>query len=400
MTEHTLIVGAGQAGATVAAHLRELGYPGQISIVGSEPHAPYQRPPLSKKFLSGEWPQQRLLLRPESFWSDHDIGLLRGKTVEAIDLANRRISAGGEMISWDKLVLTTGTRPRTLTHTETDERLHSIYSIEDVARLKSQFRPGTELAIIGGGYVGLEIAAVAKQTGLGVTLVEQAERILNRVACTETATCFRQLHVRHGVRILEGTKVAGIKANPGNKRILELSTGERLVADVIVAGIGAIPNVELAEAAGLEIENGIKTNARGRTSAANVWAAGDCASFPLNGTTCRLENIQNAVDMAETVAKDIIGNGQDYRPIPWFWSDQYDVKLQIAGLNHGFDRIVSTTSAKGVSNWYFKDRRMIAVDAMNDPRAYMAARRLLERNIEVEPSAFDRPDFQPLSLLA
>jgi len=253
--------------------------------------------------------------------------------------------------------------------------------------------------IIGGGYIGLEAAAVAAKLGLDVTVIEMAPRILQRVAAPETSAWFRTLHRAHGVKILEST---GLERLPGKTRITgaRLSDGREIAADFAIVGVGILPVTALAEAAGLALENGIRTDAQGRTSDPAIWAAGDCASFPWRGDRLRLESVQNAIDQAELVAENMLGAGKSYTPVPWFWSDQYDTKLQIAGLNTGYDRIVTRgPQGDAVSFWYFKGERLLAVDAMNDPRAYMVGKRLLELGRTVAPAAVASPTTNLKALL-
>jgi 3-phenylpropionate/trans-cinnamate dioxygenase ferredoxin reductase subunit len=238
---------------------------------------------------------------------------------------------------------------------------------------------------VGGGYIGLEAAAVAAARGMQVVLVEMADRILQRVAAPETSAYFRALHARHGVDIREGV---GLERLLGEGRVsgARLTDGSEMAADMVIAGIGIAPDTGLAEAAGLDIDNGIAVDAQGRTSDPAIWAAGDCASFPHEGGRLRLESVPNAIDMADCVAGNILGRAQDYVPKPWFWSDQYDVKLQIAGLGAGHDRIVTRDGGAAVSFWYYRGERLLAVDAMNDPRAYMVAKRLIEAGRSADPA--------------
>jgi 3-phenylpropionate/trans-cinnamate dioxygenase ferredoxin reductase subunit len=263
--------------------------------------------------------------------------------------------------------------------------VYTVRTLADVDRMQPEFRPGARLVVIGGGYIGLEAAAVARKLGLEVTLVEAAPRILGRVACAETADAIRALHQTHGVTIREGVGVARITGDTRANGV-ELATGEVLAADFVIVGIGVLPAVALAEAAGLVIENGIAVDPQGRTSDPHIWAAGDCASFDLDGTRIRIESVGNAIDMAELVAENMLGAGRDYVPKPWFWSDQFDAKLQIAGLNTDYDQIV-TRDDDGQSFWYFREGRLIAVDALNDAKAYMVGKRLIEGGKLITPEA-------------
>lgn len=382
-----VVIGAGQAGASFVAKLRSLGYKGKITLIGEEPVPPYQRPPLSKKYLLGEMELERLYLRPESYYAENGIDLHLNETVTAIDGADKVVIAGGQQIAYDDLVLTTGSVPRRLPGS-VGGALQGVYvvrDLKDVDSMAPEFEAGRHVLIVGGGYIGLEAAAVAASRGLKVTLVEMADRILQRVAAKETSDYFRALHGKHGVDIREGV---GLETLTGEGRVsgARLSDGSTLEVDFVIVGVGITPATALAEAAGLEIENGIKVDEQGRTSDSHIWAAGDCASFPWNGQRHRLESVPNAIDMAECVAENIMGAGKTYVPQPWFWSDQYDVKLQIAGLNAGYDRIVTRKVGTGTSFWYYRGERLLAVDAMNDPRAYMVGKRLIEGGKTADPA--------------
>ncbi len=378
--QRIVVVGAGQAGAALVAKLRALGHEGPVTLIGEEPVPPYQRPPLSKQYLMGEMELPRLFLRPESFYAEHDIELRTNTKVSAIDRAARTVRAGGEEISYDALALTTGSVPRHLPAALGGnlDGVHLVRTLADVDAMAPSFRQGARVLVIGGGYIGLEAAAVAAKLGLEVTLVEMAERILQRVACKETSDFFRDLHTAHGVDIREGVGLICLNGD-GAVSGATLSDGTELDADFVVVGIGIAPAIGLAKDAGLETENGIRTDAQGRTSDPSIWAAGDCASLPYKGRRIRLESVQNAIDQAECVAANILGANVDYVPVPWFWSDQYDIKLQIAGLNHGYDRVVTRGGHDGtISFWYYAGDTLLAVDAMNDARAYMVGKRLIE----------------------
>ncbi|MHA6265963.1 FAD-dependent oxidoreductase [uncultured Aliiroseovarius sp.] len=378
---HVVVIGAGQAGASLVAKLRNAGFDGEITLIGAETAPPYQRPPLSKAYLLGEMEVERLYLRPESFYAENNITLRLGTQVDAIDAANHLVVIGDEKLPYDQLALTTGSVPRRLPGSIGGalEGVHVVRTLDDVDRMATEFSQGRRVLIIGGGYIGLEAAAVAAKKGLKVTLVEMADRILQRVAAPETSDYFRALHTAHGVDIREGV---GLDRLTGDGRVTGavLSDGTTLEVDFAIVGVGIAPDTTLAEAAGLEIDNGIKTDALGRTSDTAIWAAGDCASFPYHGTRIRLESVPNAIDQAEIVARNIMGENVDYIATPWFWSDQYDVKLQIAGLNVGYDNVVTRRDGDDASAsfWYFQGDTLLAVDAMNDPRAYMVGKRLIE----------------------
>ncbi|MDO6586345.1 FAD/NAD(P)-binding oxidoreductase [Salipiger sp. 1_MG-2023] len=395
-----VVIGAGQAAASLVARLRAKGHDGEITVIGAEAVPPYQRPPLSKAYLLGEMDQERLYLRPRDFYEAQGIELMLGTPVTAIDLSARTLIANGEMIGWDDLVFCTGSEPRRLPAAigGTLDGVCVVRTLADVDAMAPRFTKGARVLIVGGGYIGLEAAAVASKLGLKVTLVEMAERILQRVAAPETADFFRALHRAHAVDIREGVGL-GALTGAGRVEAAELTDGTKLPVDFVIAGVGIVPEVELAEAAGIAIENGIRTDATGRTSAPNVWAAGDCASFPHKGAQIRLESVGNAIDQAELVADNILGAGRAYEAKPWFWSDQYDVKLQIAGLNNGYDRLAVRKGEGTCSHWYYAGATLLALDAMNDPRAYMVGKRLIEAGKSPDPDAVADPATDLKSLL-
>ena len=393
-----VVVGAGQAGASLVAKLRALGHAGPITLIGAEPVPPYQRPPLSKAYLTGEMEEERLYLRPASFYAEHAIDLRLGATATHIDRTARTVAVGGEAIPYDALALCLGATPRRLP-AAIGGNLAGVFALRglaDVDAMRAAFQPGRRLLVVGGGYIGLEAAAVARKLGMEVTLIELAPCILGRVAAPETADYFRALHRAHGVDLLEGT---GLTRLLGTTHVTGaiLSDGREIPCDAVVAGVGITPDTGLAEGAGLSLDNGIATDTHGRTDDPHIWAAGDCASFATATGRMRLESVQNAIDMAEVVAANILGADTPYHPQPWFWSDQYDVKLQIAGLNAGYTYIVRRETGEAVSHWYFAHDRLISVDAMNDPRAYMVGKRLIEQGKSPSPEAIQAtPDLKAL----
>ncbi|MEM9709235.1 MAG: FAD-dependent oxidoreductase [Pseudomonadota bacterium] len=394
-----VIVGGGQAGVSLAFKLRDLGHDGEVTLIGEEPDPPYQRPPLSKAYLLGEMTRERLYLRPAEAYDDKGISLRTDARVTGIDPKAKTLNLGGETLAYDHLALTTGAVPRRLP-VEMGGDLDGLYPVRtlaDIDRMEPEFREGAKVLIIGGGYIGLEAAAVAAKKGLQVLLIEAGPRILARVAAPETSDYFRAAHEAKGVEIRENTALLRLLGD-GSVTGAELSDGSQVEADFAILGIGIDPDTALAETAGLALENGIKTDARGATSVPGIWAAGDCASFPYWGRRIRLESVQNAIDQAEAVAANILGAKADYVPHPWFWSDQYDIKLQIAGLSDGYGHVVVRETAKGRSHWYFKDARLIALDAMNDPRAYMVGKRLIEAEKSPDPAiiADGEADLRPL----
>ncbi|WP_341233146.1 FAD-dependent oxidoreductase [uncultured Sulfitobacter sp.] len=398
---HVVVIGAGQAGSSCVAKLRNSGFEGKVTLIGAETVPPYQRPPLSKAYLLGDMTLERLFLRPESFYSEYDIDLMLGTHVDSIDTAAQTIRVNGDDMPYDSLVLTTGSVPRRLPASIGGalDGVHVVRDLTDVDTMGPRFTKGARVLIVGGGYIGLEAASVAAKLGLNVTLVEMGDRILQRVAAPQTSDFFRDLHRSHGVDIREGV---GLERLIGDTHVTaaHLSDGSELPVDFVIVGVGIGPAQELAEAAGIEIDNGIKTDSHGRTSAPNVWAAGDCTSFPYRGTRIRLESVPNAIDQAECVAENIMGADKEYAAKPWFWSDQYDVKLQIAGLNTGYDRVITRrTDEDSVAFWYYKGAELLAVDAMNDPRGFMIGRRLIEAGKSPAPELIEDPETDLKALL-
>ena len=399
--DHIVVIGAGQAGSSCVAKLRAEGFTGQITLVGGEPVPPYQRPPLSKAYLLGEMAEERLYLRPAAFYADNDITLRLNTRAVAIDASAKRVTLeGDDVLSYDHLVLTTGAHPRTLP-AAIGGTLNNVFTVRDLAdadAMAPAFAAGKKALIIGGGYIGLEAAAVAAKRGVQVTLVEMAARILQRVAAPETSDYFRALHASHGVDIREGV---GLERLTGDDAVTGavLTDGTTLDIDFAIVGVGIAPATILAEGAGLTIDNGIATNAMGQTSNPAIWAAGDCASAPLHGAQIRIESVGNAIDQAEAVARNIMGAATPYTPKPWFWSDQYDCKLQIAGLNVGYDAVHVRADGAARSHWYYKGRTLIAVDAMNDPRNYMIGKRLIEAGKSPDPAVLTDPETDMKALL-
>lgn len=399
-----VIVGAGQAGFALAAKLRALKDERPITMIGSEPCLPYQRPPLSKKYLLGEMEFDRLTFRPESWYGENDIDIRLSTPVEAIDRENRLVRLfDGSAIPYDRLALATGATPRRLPSAIGGD-LAGVFTVRDKAdadALADEMKAGRRLLIIGGGYIGLEAAAVARKLGLEVTLIEMADRILARVAAPETADAMRAVHASEGVVIREKTGLIRLIGLEGRVKGAELSDGTVLDVDMVIVGIGVLPNDQLASEAGIETMNGILVDSHGRSSDPDIFAMGDCAVQDWNGTRVRLESVQNAVDQAEAVAAVLAGGDEPYRPKPWFWSDQYDVKLQIAGFNLGYDETLSRPGARegSLSVWYFRQGMLVAVDAINDAKAYVTGKKLLETGREPDRSLLADPSADLKQLL-
>ena len=383
MTTGVVIVGGGQAGASAAAKLRELDADVGITLICAETVLPYQRPPLSKKYLSGEMPLDRLVLRPQDWFDQHRVTVRSGIRVEEIDTVERCvILPGDETVPYDKLLLTTGSSARRLPSDIGGDLsgVHYLRSASDADGMRPAMKAGRELVVIGGGYIGLEVSAIAAQLGMRVTVVEMTDRILQRVAAPQTSDFYRDLHTANGVKILEGVGLSRLIEQDGHLAGAELTDGSVLGADVVLVGIGVQPVTDLAEQAGLALDNGIAVDKFCCTSNSDIYAAGDCASFDFRGERIRLESVPNAIHQGEVAVANILGTLCPYRAAPWFWSDQYDVKLQIAGLNSGYDStLVRPGKREGAQSiWYYKGDQLLAVDAMNDAPSFMMARRIIE----------------------
>ncbi len=382
MTERLIIVGAGQAAAQTVHSLRQQQFAGAITVVGEEPFLPYQRPPLSKKYLAGELPRERLFLRPASFYAERDISVELGTRAAALDLSARSVRlADGRTLDYDRLVLATGSQVRRLRVPGSDLRgVHYVRTIADVDAISASLTPSARVVMIGAGYIGLEVAAVLRQRGLAVTVLEAADRILSRVVCPEVAAFYLRHHTAAGVDIRCGATVSAMHGRTSVDSI-ETDSGEHFECDVVIVGIGVIPNTELAGAAGLPCDNGIVVDEFARTPDPYVLAAGDCTNHPhpLLGRRVRLESVQNAIHQAKVAAATVLGAPSAYSEVPWFWSDQYDLKLQIAGLSEGFDEVVlrGDPEAASFAAYYFAAGRLIAVDAVNSPRDFIQAKKLL-----------------------
>lgn len=390
--QQIVVIGAGQASANLVDALRQHGFEGEIVLIGEEPFKPYQRPPLSKKFLAGEMTQDRLLVRPESFYEKNRITLRLGERVDRIDRSAKVVVlASGEKIRYDKLAITTGTRVRKIP-VPGAELKGVLYSrgIEDIEHMKGFLDSSPQVAIIGAGFIGLETAAVLRKMGKEVVVLEMQDRVMPRVVAPLVSEYFQKLHEKNGIVIRTGVTVAGFEGTDGRLSAVLLGDGTKIPAQMAVVGIGVIPNAELAQAAGLECENGISVDDCARTSDPDIVAAGDVASHPnaFFGRRIRLESVHNAGEQAKTAAAALCGKPEIYKQYPWFWSDQYDTKLQMVGLSQGYD----TTALRGdmaagsFSVFYFQGDKLLAVDSISKPADHMQARRLLNNQIAITPA--------------
>lgn len=391
MTTTTVIVGAGQAGSDLTTALRQLGYTGRIVLIGDEKAPPYRRPPLSKAYLSGEIGEDALYLKPLATYEKQNVELQTGVKVTALDRQAHTVTLdNGEVIKYDKLALTTGGRARRLPLPGAEKpNVHYVRTLDDIARLKEQFLEGRRLVIVGGGYIGLEAAAVGIKKGLKVTLVEALPRMLARVTGPELSQYYYGVHTAHGVDIRLG---AGVQALEGGDTVetVVLQDGTKIPADLLIVGIGLIPNTELAEQAGLAVDNGVLVDLYAQTSDPDIVAAGDCTNHE-NGfleRRLRLESVPNASEQARVAAASIMGQKVPHAGVPWFWSDQYDLKLQMVGLSQGYDQVVirGSMEANNFSAFYLKDGVVISVDCVNRPQDFMIGKKLVGGKMKIAPA--------------
>ena len=395
-----IIVGAGHAGGQAAASLRQEGYEGDIVIIGDEPHIPYQRPPLSKQYLAGEHGLDRVYLRPEKFYADRNITLRSGVRVESINPANQTVNtADGRSFSYEKLLLATGSRPRRLSLPGNElPGVHYLRTIADVDAIKAEMAPGREVVVVGGGYIGLEVAAVCVEAGMAVRVLEMEERILQRVTTPAMSEFYHQLHSGRGVQLHTATAVTGFA---GGQRVRQVLCGERaFAADLVIVGIGIVPNVELARDAGLACDNGIVVDDRCQTTDPNIYAAGDCTNHPnpLLERRLRLESVPNAMEQARVAAANMCGGNKAYASVPWFWSDQYELKLQMVGFAEDGDTEIlrGDKDANQFAVFHLRDGAVVAVDAVNSPREFMVCRRLVGKAVDAEALADPETDLKAL----
>ena len=388
--ENIVIIGAGQAGAQAAVSLRQKGFSGAITLVGDEGYQPYQRPPLSKKFLAGELPAERLALKAPNFYVDKQIELLTGRRAVAIERSRRRVILDDQQIlPYDKLLLALGSRVREIPVAGARlSGVHYLRTIDDVTGIQTNFSSGQRLVIVGGGYIGLEVAAVAKQQGLDVIVVEAMQRVMARVVAPEVSQFYARLHREAGVEILCDT---GVTAFEGDNRVEHVVTadGTRIPCDLVVVGIGIVPETTLAEAALIDCDDGILVDQYTTTNDADIFAAGDCTRHPskLTGGLLRLESVANAIEQAKIAAVAMLGEPRAYDQVPWFWSDQYDIKLQIAGLAHDYDSVIlrGNPDTNSFAVFYLREGRLIAVDAINRAREFMQGKKLVLNGAAIPP---------------
>ena len=395
-----VIAGAGHAAGQTAASLRQEGFEGDIIIIGDEPYIPYQRPPLSKQFLSGEQGIERVYLRPEKFYQDKNVTVKVNTRVESIDTNAQTVTTDkGETIAYEQLLIATGSRPRKLSIPGSDLKgIHYLRTIDDVNGIRDEMQPGKRLVIVGGGYIGLEVASVGIEAGLEVHVLEMEDRILQRVTTPEMSAYYHELHAGRGVHIHTSTAVSGFS---GEDTVSAVNCGdESFPADLVIVGIGIIANVEVAEAAGITCDNGIVVDDHCRTSADSVYAAGDCTNHPnkLLNRRLRLESVPNAMEQARVASANMCGGDKVYASIPWFWSDQYELKLQMVGFSADGDSHVvrGDMAAHKFAVFYLKDGLVVAADAVNSPKEFMICKQLIGKPVDVALLADPESDLKAL----
>lgn len=376
-----LIVGAGHGGAQAAVLLRQAGFDGSVALLGDEPEAPYERPPLSKEYMSGEKTFERILIRPEAFWAEKDISLLLSRRVTRIDPAGKTVTcADGEEIGYGRLIWATGGSPRPLTCPGGDAgRVYGVRRRSDVDAIMAELPSVEHVVVIGGGYIGLEAAAVLTKLGKKVTLLEALDRVLARVAGEQLSRFYEAEHKAHGVDLRTGAMVSAIECDGGVAKAVVLSDGSRVQADMVIVGIGIIPETAPLIAAGAAGGNGVDVDPYCRTSLSDIYAIGDCAAHEnrfADGARIRLESVQNANDQAKIAVQHIIGDPVEYNAVPWFWSNQYDLRLQTVGLSTGHDQTIlrGDPASRSFSIVYLKGGKFVAIDSVNMVKDYVQAR--------------------------
>jgi 3-phenylpropionate/trans-cinnamate dioxygenase ferredoxin reductase subunit len=406
MTQSTvLIVGAGHAGFQLAASLRQHGYGGRVCLINDEAHLPYQRPPLSKAYLKGEGRPDSLMFRPDKFYRDQNVELISDRAVSIDRTARRLLLASGSSIEYGHLVLATGARNRLLDipNANLGDVLY-LRTLDESEVLRQRIASRRRVVVIGAGFIGLEFAATARARGLEVDVIELGARVMARAVTAEISDFFQERHSAAGIRIHLGVQATSIEGDGGNIRGVSLSDGRHVPADLVVVGVGVLPNVELAAEAGLEVAAGIIVDEQLLTSDPDISAIGDCALFasPRFGGSLRLESVQNATDHARCVAARLAGDAKAYDGQPWFWSDQGEDKLQIAGLTTGYDRVVvrGDRARRSFSAFCYRDGRLIGIESVNRAGDHMFGRRLLAANGSITPEQAADPKFDLKAALA
>ncbi|HRD10759.1 MAG TPA: FAD-dependent oxidoreductase [Mycobacterium sp.] len=402
--ERVLIVGASHASAQLCASLRQEGWSGEIQLIGDEPSLPYHHPPLSKTYLAGKSSLDELLIRKPDFYEKQEIGFRQGRVTSIDRLADTVTLADGEVLAYDKLVLCLGARPRRLTLPGSDlAGVHYLRDAADIEAIRDGLASAGHAVIVGAGYIGLETAASLRNLGIAVSVLEAADRVLQRVTAPEVSAFYDRVHREEGVDLRLNISVSAIEGE-GHVQGVRLANGDYIAADVVIVGIGVVPNVELAHDAGVTVDNGIVIDQHGRTNDPKIFAAGDCANYfdPRYGCRLRLESVPSAVEQAKTVAATICGHDKEISALPWFWSDQYDLKLQTAGLNTGYDEVVlrgDPETGRDFACFYLNGGRLIAADCVNRPQEFMFSKRAITQGLVPNRELLTGPGDALISLL-
>lgn len=408
MTEsHCVVIGASHAGTTLALQLRREGWQGPITLIGAEAELPYHRPPLSKEFLLGSKELDAMRLRPAKAFADAEIKLMLGNTVLSIDAGNHSLQLHeGPTLHYDRLALCVGSSARKLALGPDLDNVFYLRTAADAGLLRERLEPGKKAVVIGAGYIGLEVAAVMRQMDMAVTVIETEARVLSRVSAEPVAEFVRAMHEAAGTEFRFGTRVSAIHGENQVHSVM-CSNGDEIPADIVVLGVGIVPNIRLAESAGLTVADGIQVDEYTQTSQASIVAAGDCTSHPslLYGRPLRLESVQNANDQARVAAANLCGKQTVYDAVPWFWSDQYDMKLQSVGLIEGYDQIVfrgdhRDLEARSFAAFYLRKGQVIAADCISRPKEFMAAKQLVKNRLSPDTAVLADEAVEPASWLA
>ena len=394
--EKLVIIGAGQSAIQCITSLKKEGYSGSITLVGEEEHLPYQRPPLSKGFLEDSINKERLYFKKLDFFTENKIQLHLGSSAEKVDMENNKVYLSDRSeLEFDKLVFATGSRVRHLDFPGSDlSSIRYLRGLDDAESIKNDLKISQNLVVIGAGYIGLEVAAIAAKNNISVSVIEMADRVMNRTVDPQISQYYLELHQKNGVTFKFNTSLEEIKGDKSVQSVI-CSDGTEIKADTVIIGAGIIPNFELAEDAGIDCTNGIEVDEYGRTNLKNIYACGDCTNHPnkLLNKNLRLESVHNAMEQAKTVASSIMSNPSEYSQIPWFWSDQYDHKLQIVGLSGDHDTVTmrGDTSDSKFMLFYTREDELIAVDSINNSKEFLICRKLVTNKVKIKPSMISDP---------
>ena len=396
MSNDVVIIGAGHAGGMTAISLRQQDYHGLITLIGEEAYLPYQRPPLSKGFLAGEIEQERLYLKTQSYYEKNNIHVIKDKKVLNIDRDNKNVFLNNrKQIEYGKLVMATGSVPNKINTSCRETNLYYLRTITDALKIQRALKDKNKIIIIGAGYIGLEIASIAVRKNINITIIEMEDRVMSRVLCPVVSDFFQKKHEAEGVKFKFNVSVIDIEDSHNQKQI-KCSDGTVMDTDAVVIGVGIKPNVELAVSSGLVCQDGIVVDENGQTSDESIFAAGDCTNHP-NGfyqKRLRLESVHNAVEQAKSVAASIIGEKKPYHQVPWFWSDQYDLKLQIAGISHNHDQYIirGSMEEEKFTVFYLQKKKIIAVDTINNLKEFLNGKKLIAMDAEIPPEVLQNKD--------